>query len=123
MARLAKSTLTAKKEVGLRLRALRQQRGMSQTELGTALGLTQSNVSAIERGTRGPTLHQVAKFAKVLGVSTDEILSNGKPAAESRLRRGRLLRRLERIQELPSADQRAVLKFLEALLGKHGKNT
>jgi len=96
---------------------------MSQGELGSTLALTQSNVSAIERGDRGPTIYQVAKFAKALGVSIDEIIGNGRPPAEARLKSGRLLRRLQRIQELPSADQRAVLKFLDALLEKHGRRS
>jgi transcriptional regulator with XRE-family HTH domain len=123
MARLAKNTVITKKQVGERIRDLRRQRGMSQEELGNALGLTQSNVSAIERGDRGPTIYQVGRFAKVLGVSTDEIIGNGKPPAETKSNRPRLLRRLERIQELPVSDQRAVLKFLDALLAKHGRDS
>jgi transcriptional regulator with XRE-family HTH domain len=114
--------VATKKEVGQRLRVLRQQRGMNQTELGAALGLPQTNISAIERGARGPTIYQVAKFAKVLGVSTDEIIGNGKPPAETRPKHARLLRRLGRILELPRGDQRAVLKFLDALLIKHGRD-
>jgi len=76
-------------------------------------------VSNYERGAARLHGALVAGFAKALRVSADEILGLKDVAASST--NGRLLRRLQRIEELPLADQRAVLKFLGALLDRHGR--
>ena len=66
-------------------------------------------------------MHQAVKLAKALKVSTDEILmgTNGssQPRAAGSLR---LLRRLQRIERLPEAKQRTVLKVFDALLDQQG---
>jgi transcriptional regulator with XRE-family HTH domain len=112
-----KNVLFTKAEVGRRIRGIRESRGITQVEMARALGIAQSNVSAMERGTRGMTVHQVVKLARVLKVSVDEILvgSNGSPAVRPATSL-KLLRRLQRIEKLPEARQRVVLKFIDALI-------
>jgi transcriptional regulator with XRE-family HTH domain len=112
--------LFSKKEVGARIRSLRMAQAMTQTALAEALSITQSNVSAIERGARSLTVHQVVKLAAALNVSTDEILRPGKhakadaaPAADRRF-----VRRLQKIDQLPKRDQQALLRTLDAFLAK-----
>lgn len=111
-----KNVQFTKAEAGRRIRSIRESRGFTQVEMARALGIPQSNVSAMERGTRGLSVHQVVKLAKVLKVSTDAILlGNGKheqkPATSLRL-----IRRLQRIERLPEARQRVVLRFVDALI-------
>lgn len=121
MPRPPKHTVFSKKEVGERIRALRQARAMTQIDLAEALGITQSNLSAIERGARGLTVHQVVKLARALRVTTDEILSPTKGAAKSGrdvMEDRRFLRRLQKVGELPERDQQALLRTLDAFLGK-----
>ena len=105
MPRPPKRPLISKREVGIRLRALRVVRGFSQAALAKILGIHQSNISHIESGRQGVTIHQVIRLANALGVSSDEILSKEKaPKKEIRsLRSGRLLRSLEMIEALPPA--------------------
>jgi transcriptional regulator with XRE-family HTH domain len=116
-----KHTVFSKKEVGARIRALRQARGMTQIDLAEALGITQSNLSAIERGARGLTVHQVVKLAQALRATTDEILAPSKAAPQNGrdvLQDRRFLRRLQKVGELPERDQQALLRTLDAFLGK-----
>jgi transcriptional regulator with XRE-family HTH domain len=113
----------SKKEVGERLRSLRQAQGLTQIDLAHTLGITQSNVSAIERGARGLTVHQVVKLAKALNASTDEILGTHKTAASKGvaveiLQDRRFLKRLQRVGQLPERDQQALLRTMDAFLGK-----
>jgi len=109
--------VVSNKEIGQRLKLLRQEKGTTQEELAKALGMTQPNISAIERGARGATLHQVIRFAKALGVSTDEILLREKaPTPGKRPPRKSLVRQLQRIEELPRGDQKILLQLLEGLL-------
>lgn len=116
-----KNVVATKDEIGRRLRAIREARGVTQVELAKLLGIDQSNVSSIERGVRGLTIHQAVKLAKALKVTTDDILmpANGKHEAKS-LKSVRLARRVQRIEALPEAKQRAVLKVLDALLDQQG---
>ncbi len=107
----------SKAEAGRRIRTLRESRGLTQVELARLLGLPQSNVSEMERGVRGLTVHQTVKLARALKVSTDEILrsSNGSPTPKAAPSL-KLLRRLQKIERLPEARQRVVLKLIDALI-------
>ena len=112
----------SKEELGSRIRALRQSHGISQSKVATLLGVDQSHVSHVERGVRGLTIQQVVKLSRALGVPADEILNGGKrPPAVRSLRSGRMLRRLQRIEELPPSQQQAILKILDGLLETHSK--
>jgi transcriptional regulator with XRE-family HTH domain len=53
---------------GQHLLAARVKRGLSQRDLATRCGLTQSYLSLLERGARSPSLVQVARLAEVLYV-------------------------------------------------------
>jgi transcriptional regulator with XRE-family HTH domain len=106
------------KTIGRRLRELRQRRGLTQTEVAEQLGIDQTLVSNYERGAARLHGALVAGFAKAFRVSADEVLGLKDHTANHHTN-GRLLRRLKRIEELPVADQRAVLKFLGALLDRH----
>lgn len=118
-----KNVQFSKHEIGRRILALRQQSGMSQVELAAALKIHQTNVSAMERGIRGITVHQLTKLSKVFGVPAQEILGARapQPPAKRPLKSLKLIRRLQRIEKLPESKQRAVLRILDALLAEQTK--
>lgn len=123
MPKPTKEIVLSKKEIGARLRALRLERGMTQGEVADAVGTHFTSVSAVERGVRGLTVQQIVKLSTALRVSPDELLhpkKSTRPKATSR-RDGRLLRRIQRVQELPPPQQRTVLEVLESLLKAHGR--
>jgi transcriptional regulator with XRE-family HTH domain len=60
--------------VGARIAALRGARGMTGEQLGAAIGLTKSQVSKIENGTRSLDVSEVALVADALGATLAEIL-------------------------------------------------
>ncbi len=112
-----KNVLVSKQEIGARLRTFRQQRGITQVQLAKALGVQQANVSAMERGVRSLTIHQVVKLSKALKVSTDVLLKgDGTAPAKKPPQDLKLLRRMQRLQKLSPRGQRAVLRLLDALL-------
>ena len=119
MPRPPKSVFLSKKDVGQRLRAIRLEHGVSQIELAKALGTYQTTISAIERGVRGLTLQQAVRMADALGASPDDILGPRKdPRDATRLKDRRFVRRLEKIAHLPKRDQQALLRTIDAFLGK-----
>lgn len=66
--------------IGRRIRAIRTEKGISQAELGAALGLTADRIQKYENGARKPKFDMLKQFANVLGVETialmDPVVSN-----------------------------------------------
>jgi len=117
----SKRVVLSHDKIGERIRAIRRERGMTQSELAKILDTHFTNVSQIERGLRGVTVQQLVKLAKALNVTPNEILLNGKQASPAlSVRRSRILRRLQRLEELPQAEQKAILKILDGLLDRRG---
>jgi transcriptional regulator with XRE-family HTH domain len=56
------------------VRQLRDERGLSQERLGEKSGLHRNYVGGVERGELNPTLSNVAKLAKGLGLQSSELL-------------------------------------------------
>ncbi len=62
----------------MRLRELRQSRGLSQEKLGFETGLDRTYISGIERGVRNVSLLNLAKLGSALGVSLSELFEGVK---------------------------------------------
>lgn len=58
----------------MRLRELREEKGLSQAEVAQAIGGTQSNLAKWEKGTVQPSADFVRKLAEFFNVSTDYLL-------------------------------------------------
>ena len=111
-----KNVLFSKKEVGQRIRTLREERGMPQVELARLLDVHQTNISAMERGARALTIHQILKLSRVLSLSTDEILSGSKTPSNGRQVDRRFLKRLDRIDKLSKRDKQLLLGTIDKFL-------
>lgn len=105
-------------EFGRRLVAIRQARGLTQTQLAAATGTTQRVVSRLETVAEYPTVPVLLEFCRVLKVSSDELLGL-KPAPRVEAPRQppeekRLWRHLRVVAQLPERDQRAVLRLIDS---------
>ena len=112
-----KGTLVSNQEIGARLRAIREAREMTQAELAKLIGTRNTNVSDIERGTRGLTLHHVAKLAQALHISTADLLEDQK--AKKNGVDGAPPSRFERIKTLPRSKQQAINELIDLFLARH----
>ncbi len=63
--------------IGQRIRDLRKQKRMSQTELAKLAGVSQTTVTAWETGKAEPSSSAVSKLADIFNVTTDYLL--GRP--------------------------------------------
>ena len=63
-------------QLGMRIRYLRKQKGMSQLDLALEAEVNKNYISDLERGSRNPSILILEKIAKALGVSL-EILFQG----------------------------------------------
>ncbi len=61
-------------EVGLRLQAAREKRGLTQEKFSEQLEITPHFLSAVERGVSGLALDKLKKACLLLGISSDYLL-------------------------------------------------
>jgi transcriptional regulator with XRE-family HTH domain len=62
-------------KVGARIRALRQERGISISQLGAASGISKGSLSGIECGLALFTIATLARIARGLGVTSAHVLT------------------------------------------------
>ncbi|MGH8431153.1 MAG: helix-turn-helix domain-containing protein [Solimonas sp.] len=101
---------------GARLAAIRKDRGFTQAELAEKTGLIQVVISDYERDKLRPYADVVAKLARALQISTDELLGIAPLAKAGTGRNRRFLRRLDAIDRLPKRDQDALLRTIDVFL-------
>ena len=92
-------------EAMLHLKAIRKDRGLSQTELAEMVQCTQSMVSKIESGEANPTLDLIEALAKALRTSPVSLF--GIPAVQQRA--------LNALEAIPEDKREAALIVLEAM--------
>jgi transcriptional regulator with XRE-family HTH domain len=103
---------------GRRLVAMRKARGLTQRQIAKALGTTQRTVSYYENQGSSPPAHVVVVIAKLLHVSSDELLGLKPSKLEHKKEdpeRRRLWKRFQRMASLPERDQRAVIRLINSL--------
>ena len=60
--------------IGTRLRKLRKEKGLTQTELGSLLNVTKVSICCYEKNVRVPSLETLEDLSEVFGVSCDYFL-------------------------------------------------
>ena len=70
--------LTLQRRAGERIREIRLAKGISQEALAHEIGLHRTYVGSLERGERNPSLQVVSRLARLLEVSTDQLLAGDK---------------------------------------------
>ena len=84
------------KQVGRRIRELREARGLTQEKLAEAAGINAKYVGAIERGTVNLTLASISKICKTLDVPVTELFTG--------------------VGSNPKSDREEVLRLVDAIL-------
>lgn len=105
------------KELGARLAMLRKEAGLTQTQLGQSVGLSQQMIADYESGTRQHIpLCRLISLAEALGVELNRLVAEN---AESQRKRGpapRVQQLVEQIHRLPKTRQKFVEEMLENAL-------
>jgi transcriptional regulator with XRE-family HTH domain len=107
-------------EFGRRLTALRQARGLTQTQLAERIDASQRVISYYETVADSAPGPIIAQLAQALEVSADELLGlkppkKTRPVAEDPKTK-RLWKKFQQVQKLPEKDQRAVIRLVNSLV-------
>ncbi|WP_316570423.1 helix-turn-helix transcriptional regulator [Neobacillus sp. YIM B06451] len=98
--------------ISVRFKQLREVKKLSQIEFAEMIGIKQSSLSSIEKGTSKPSIDTVIATSNVFRVSTDWILlgesSNASTTKETHL--------LELFRQLSDKDQEEILRLIEIKL-------
>jgi transcriptional regulator with XRE-family HTH domain len=107
-------------EFGRRLMEIRQQRGLTQTQLAERIGSTQRVISYYETVADSAPGPIIVQLARSLNVSADELLGLKPPkkvsgAAEDPKTK-RLWKKFQQVRQLPEKDQRAVIRLINSVV-------
>lgn len=102
---------------GVRLAGLRQSAGYSQRDLAVELGISYRMVAYYEKETEYPPAHLLPQIAKVLKVTTDQLLGIEKIKGNGRTYDSRLWRRFSQVEKLPPPKRKQIVQILDAFLG------
>lgn len=65
---------TSLQALGQKVKKLRKLKNLKQVELAVEIGISVSYLSAIEQGTRSPSLKVLKRLSRVLGVKTSALI-------------------------------------------------
>jgi transcriptional regulator with XRE-family HTH domain len=102
---------------GVRLARIRKEHGFTQVELAEKVGMIQALISDYELDKLRPYADIVARFARALDVSADQLLGVAPVAKTNDVGQNRrFLRRIKAVDKLPKRDQDALLRTIDAFL-------
>jgi len=110
-------------DIGKRIRALREAKGLSQGDIEKRSGLLRSYISRVEGGYTAPSLSTLEKFAKALEVEPYQLLFKGSghataPRVPPQASQSKSVRKLIKSFESMTTPNRKLILTLASKLGK-----
>jgi transcriptional regulator with XRE-family HTH domain len=102
---------------GERLARLRKAAGYSLRELADEVGISHRMLVYYEKHAEHPPTHLMPQLAKVLKVSTDQLLGVEKVKGNGRTKDTKLWRRFSQVEKLPPPKRKQIVQILDAFLG------
>ena len=103
---------------GSRLRKLRKEKGLTQTQLGDKVGLSKKSISYYEKSDSPPSTH-LKEIAIALNVSTDELLGLKEIQKNKLSIDTNIIKKVKLIQSLPIKDQKAIFRLINSIANKN----
>lgn len=105
--------------LGARIAYLRKEQGITQVQLAQTLDVSQQTSTAYEVGRRRIQVSALPVIAQTLGVTVEALVAEA-PKPGKRGPAPKLQQQLERISQLPKAQQRFVMQILDTVLQQQG---
>jgi len=105
---------TSAADVGARLRSLRKERHLTQTELARQIGIQQSDLSRMEKGEYRVSLDNLFKILAVFDIALQDFFAGAKAADEPRRALSHEdMQILHLVRQLSESGRREAMEFLE----------
>ncbi len=105
------------REIGERIRAIRQERRITQEELANAVGVSRSAVAQWETGRSGQITGNLARIAQVLGVGVEFLMQGGGVVSVPEASTGDEIAMLRLYRECAPEDRQILLRTARRLAG------
>lgn len=109
------------KQLGARIATLRKEQNMTQAQFADLLDLTQQMVASYEVGRRRVPVSLLPQIAATLTVSLEDLIGKNSGSPAKRGPAPKLQQQIERIQQLPRAQQKFVMQMLDTVLQQAGR--
>jgi len=104
------------RQLGKRIAELRKAQGLTQTQLGEMLDLSQQIIASYEAGRRHVSVWRLFAVAEALGITPQEILQANGQVPRKRGPAPKVQQLVERINHLPPTRQKFVTAMIENAL-------
>jgi len=111
-----KTRIPNAESIGERIAGIRKERGFTQTELAEKIGITQVLLSSYERNRLRPPYEIIISLSQALDATADELLGLKQRQTVMKKPSLKILRRLNRIEQLPASQQRVILQTIDNFL-------
>jgi transcriptional regulator with XRE-family HTH domain len=107
---------------GNKLKALRRQKGLTQTELGKRVGLSRRMIVHYEKHATRPPADKVIALASALGLPVNDLVKTNNLTTVSSAEH-KFARKLEKTKVLPQGDKQFLSTMIDSLLKKNKKSS
>lgn len=104
--------------VSERIKQLRVDNNLTQSELAEKVGLTYVQIGRYEKGKSNPSSDVLQKLAAVLGTSTDYLMNGKTEQVEAQLVDKELIKQFQEVEKLNPDEKNLVKTFLDAFITK-----
>ncbi len=105
--------------IGTTIKALREEKGMTQQQIAELVHMHRSNYSKVEKGDRDLSLESVNKIAKYFGMTIDQLVNfDGNMPDEVTVEDKSLLEQVKLIAQLEEEEKSMVFKMIDTFLTK-----
>jgi transcriptional regulator with XRE-family HTH domain len=104
--------------VSERIKQLRAENNLTQSELAEKVGLTYVQIGRYEKGKSNPSSDVLQKLAIVLNTSTDYLMNGKTQQVEAQLADKELIKQFQEVEKLNPEEKHLVKTFLDAFITK-----
>lgn len=104
--------------VNERIKQLRVDNSLTQSELAEKVGLSYVQIGRYEKGKSNPSSDVLQKLANILNTSTDYLMNGKSEQVESQLTDKELIKQFKEIEKLNAEEKHLVKTFLDAFITK-----
>ncbi len=104
--------------VSERIKNLRIENNLTQTDLADKVGLTYVQIGRYEKGKSNPSSDVLQKLANVLNTSTDYLMNGKTEQVEAQLTDKELIKQFQEVEKLEPSEKHLVKTFLDAFITK-----